>query len=67
MFFEDFAPHFNALNQVLQTTVHKPNPASEAVSSDPRKHFVTNEKIYYIYEELVYLVKCNISRNSHIT
>jgi len=67
MFFEDFAPHFNALDQGLQTTVHKPYPAREAVSPDPRKHFVTNEKIYYIYEKLVYLVKCNISCDSHIT
>ena len=28
---------------------------------------VTNEKMYYIYEKLVEVVKCNISRNNHIT
>ena len=67
MFFKDFTPHFNVLKQDLQTTAYEPNPAREAVSSDPRKHFVTKEKIYYFYEKLVDLVKCNISRNNHIT
>jgi len=67
MFFKDFTLHFNALNQGLQTTAHEPNPAREAVSSDQTKHIVTNEKIYYIYEKHVDLVKCNISRNNHIT
>jgi len=53
MFFKYFTLHFNALNQGLQTTAHELNPARDAVSSDPRKHCITDEKIYYIYEKLV--------------
>jgi len=67
MFVKYFTLHFNALNQGLQTTAHEPNPTCDAVSSDPRKHFATDEKIYCIYEKLVDLVKYNISRNRHIT
>jgi len=51
MLFKDFTLHFNALNQGLQTIVHETNPAGEAISSDPRKHFVTNE------QNLLYLRK----------
>ena len=67
MFFKYFTLHFNALNQGLQTTTHEPNPARDAVSSHLKKYFVTDEQMYYIYEKLVDLVKCNISQNSHIT
>jgi len=51
----------------LLTTAHEPNLVHKAISSNPRKHFVINENICYIYEKLVDLVKCNISRNNHIT
>jgi len=35
-------------SRVLQTTAHELNPAREAVSSGPRRHFVKNEKIIYL-------------------
>ena len=60
--------HYTSMHEtrVSKTIAHGPNPSCEAVSSDPRKHFATNEKIYYIYEKLVDLVKWDISQNNHV-
>ena len=52
------------LTRVFQTRAHGEDLAREAISSGPRRDFVSKQK-FYIYEKFVNFVECNVPQQSH--